>query len=109
MVPSRGEGQGGLHSYGGTIKWDAVLVCRKGNQPATGHDQPLVVSQAEVRRAADLVTSYAERLSCPAKIGFRSPDRLNLFRAIVVSHAQFGSPSKQFVLLEDALQREPTG
>ena len=25
----RGEGQGGLHTHEGTIKWDAVLVCRK--------------------------------------------------------------------------------
>ena len=108
VVPSRGEGQGGLHSYEGTIKWDAVLVCRKGSEMVAEDKRPLVVRVGEVRRAADLVASYAERLSRPAKIGFRSPDRLNLFRAIVVSHSQFGSHSKGFVLLEDALQREPT-
>ena len=26
VLPLRGEGQGGLHSYDGTIKWDAVFV-----------------------------------------------------------------------------------
>ena len=32
ILPMRGEGQGGLHSYDGTIKWDAVFVCRKGTR-----------------------------------------------------------------------------
>ena len=29
VLPLRGEGRGGLHTYEGTIKWDAVLVLRK--------------------------------------------------------------------------------
>jgi adenine-specific DNA methylase len=108
VVPSRGEGQGGLHSYEGTIKWDAVLVCRRGNPATNRDDQPLVVSQSEVLRAADSAAFYAARFSRSTRIGFRSPDQLNLFRAIVVSHARFGFPSERFMSLEDALQREPS-
>ena len=29
VLPMRGEGQGGLHTYDGTIKWDAVLVLQE--------------------------------------------------------------------------------
>src|SRR5262249_25544063 len=33
VFPVRSEGRSGLHTYQGTIKWDAVFVCNKGTSP----------------------------------------------------------------------------
>lgn len=106
VVPSRGEGQGGLHSYEGTIKWDAVLVCRKSGKAAAARGRPLVVAKTAVATASRKVSAYNKRLARTPKIGFREPDQLNLFRALLVSGARFGSPSDERVLLEVALRGE---
>jgi adenine-specific DNA methylase len=105
VLPSRGEGQGGLHSYDGTIKWDAVLVCRKGARPEGLPS--LVVSLGDIQRAASVATEFAARFSRTLRIGFRAPDRENLYRALVVARARMGLPSERALPLEQALQREP--
>ena len=48
VISLRGEGQGGLHSYEGTIKWDAVLVCRPGKGLPVIEKGTLVVSPDEI-------------------------------------------------------------
>ena len=105
VVPSRGEGQGGLHSYEGTIKWDAVLVCRpSGTRHPGGGDLPLVVSTSDVEEAEVRTEAYSRRLARAAKIGFRTPDRVNLYRAMLVAKAKAGTSGGALVLLDDALR-----
>lgn len=101
VVPMRGEGQGGLHSKAGTIKWDAVLVCRK--QEPVPEGAPLYVSADDVTGAVEKSDWYGERLR---KAAFRLPDRLNLTCALVAAAAQpQTSKSALTLLLEPALTR----
>ncbi len=104
VLPLRGEGQGGLHSYDGTIKWDAVFVCRKlGEQPEDGGGSVVVTKQA-VRAAAEKARAYQSRLAGKKRIGFRPPDQLNLYRALVAAASRVGPPTPQTLPLEAALE-----
>jgi len=105
VVPSRGEGQGGLHTQDGTIKWDAVLVCRKPCRSVSAPAPELLVIEADIARARKRVAAYACRLSKSPRTGFRSPDQLNLFRAILVSRAIHGTATRRGVPLLEALTR----
>src|SRR5439155_23291656 len=106
VLPLRGEGEGGLHSFDGTSKWDAVLVCRRGNAP--GHSRlPAVVSLGAITEAAAIAEQYAKRLMADETIGFRDPDKLNLYRALVVTRARLGAPQKGAVRLLAALESIP--
>jgi len=89
VLPLRSEGRGGLHSYNGTIKWDAVLVCRKGL--AKKNDQGVIWVPEEAIRNAELKTAaYADRLQRHQRIGFREPDVMNLKRAMLIASAEVG-------------------
>lgn len=103
VLPLRGEGQGGLHSYDGTIKWDAVLVCRKAGGRARGSGEEVVVTTRAAAAAAAKADTYWRRLAGDDRIGFRHPDRLNLYRAFLVAAARLGTPSSRLLGLGAAL------
>ena len=109
VMPLRGEGQGGLHSYNGTIKWDAVFVCRKGNQVPSASSDNVAVPRTAVKQAKQQASAYAEDLGKTRQIGFRDPDRLNLERAMIVASAVIAPVAHNLVPLSDALKPKPTG
>jgi len=103
VLPLRGEGQGGLHSYDRTIKWDAVFVCRKLGEQREDEDGPVVVPKQAIRTAAERSQAYRSRLTKKKRLGFRSPDQLNLCRAFVAAAARVGPLTPRSLLLEEAL------
>jgi adenine-specific DNA methylase len=109
VLPLRGEGQGGLHSYDGTIKWDAVFVCRKSTQLPSAITENVVVTRAAIKRAKMQASGYAEDLAKNLKIGFREQDRLNLERAMIVASAVAVPDHLHSVPLADALKASFTG
>lgn len=106
VLPLRGEGNGGLHSFDGTIKWDAVLVCRKGS-PGRAAGRDLYVQKEDVREARRLTRLYAGRLAGRRSIGFREPDQLNLFRAMIAARARFGEPGGETIAIAHAMSLTP--
>lgn len=103
VLPLRGEGQGGLHSYNGTIKWDAVFVCRKGNSKPSKASEEAVVSHPAIKQAKQQAFAYAEELVKTRHIGFREPDRINLERAMIVASAFIATVRSNVMPLADAL------
>lgn len=101
VLPMRGEGQGGLHSKEGTIKWDAVMVCRKREQPRT--QGILVLSEKEITAAREQADWYGEKLGA-VKGGFGKPDRLNFTLACLAAAARMGMPGGEYVPLSGAMQ-----
>lgn len=89
VVPLRGEGQGGLHSYDGTIKWDAVVTCVPLQVARAG--RALELSADQIADAVTAVLRYRRTLGGGKSIGFREPDEVNLLRALLCSKA-LGSP-----------------
>lgn len=85
VLPLRGEGQGGLHSYDGTLRWDAVMVCQKGEpKPDLGD---LAVRRRDLQKALAEVKKQAERLADPA-IGFDQGEQATLLRAWILRFAR---------------------
>ncbi len=106
VLPMRGEGQGGLHTYDGTIKWDAVLVCRKKKgRKGSGHP---VISDAAEKAAFQEAEGHFEILSHHKRIGFKVPDFANLTRALVVSKSFLGQAGASTRPMSDALKNIPT-
>jgi putative DNA methylase len=105
VLPMRGEGRGGLHSYAGTIKWDAVLVCRKGSQPAMENGEQAMVPNGTVPWATETAVGWSARLSRDESLGFRDPDELNLYRALIVSRARLAVPQEGWNDLESTLKQ----
>lgn len=104
VLPLRGEGQGGLHSHNGTIKWDAVFICRKTEEFLlfNPNDQ-VVVSKEKLLKAKSKAKAYVDRLTQNKRIGFREPDFHNLERAFIVSVAVVDSMDNTKLLLKAAL------
>lgn len=96
-----------MHSYDGTIKWDAVLVCRKRDECLDEDSGQVIVPAEAVERAADAVNGYVTCLAHARTVGFNEPDRLNLFRAFVVSEARVGEPTTGWTTLKAALAATP--
>jgi hypothetical protein len=96
VVPMRGEGQGGLHSFAGTIKWDAVIVCRPGDVP--GAEEAFVTPQ-KLEKAARAAMAWRDRLGPHPRIGFLKPDVVNLYRALIACSATC-EPTDGFPLSE---------
>ncbi len=101
VFPVRSEGRSGFHSYGGSIKWDSVLVCRRGPLPrylaTTGS-----AAAAVVRSAAAAAGAWADRLA-RAKLPFGGMDYRSLLMSLVVqrfSARELGPDS-----LADALEK----
>ena len=109
VLPLRGEGQGGLHSYDGTIKWDAVFICRKGVQVPSATSDKAVVPRTAIKQAKQQAYAYAKNLAKTPQIGFRDPDRLNLERAMIVASAVIAPAHPHLVPLSDALKASSTG
>jgi putative DNA methylase len=86
VVPMRGEGQGGLHTKTGTIKWDAVLVCRKADRAQSRHSE-LAVTPEILATARATVQRYVRLFAKEGGVDFRPPDQRNLFRALLVTQA----------------------
>lgn len=108
VLPLRGEGQGGLHSYNGTIKWDAVFVCRKPISVNLVNEDITVVPRTVIKKAKQRAADFVEELSKTSKIGFREPDRLNLERAMIVAAAVCAPTQPHLMPLLDALKPNPT-
>jgi putative DNA methylase len=104
VLPLRGEGQGGLHSYEGTIKWDAVFVCRKSSSVQPKALDKTVVPWSAIEQAKQRAAAYAEELARIRQIGFRDPDRLNLERAMIVALGFPGQESGELLPLQDAIR-----
>ena len=102
VVPMRGEGQGGLHSYDGTIKWDAVLVCRK-NRNYINEGVP-VVCEISFEEAVSEAKFHFDTLSIHKRIGFKTPDSLNLTRALIISKSFLGEVDVGILPMSDALK-----
>lgn len=81
--PMRGEGQGGLHDYEGTIRWDAVLilkkhaVCRKS----------VSIGSTAIAEARQSALYWWTKLAKEKTVGYRLPDARNFLRALLISHA----------------------
>ncbi|MEM6785133.1 MAG: DNA methyltransferase [Bacteroidota bacterium] len=82
VLPMRGEGQGGLHTKAGTIKWDAVVVCRPTAIPA--ETVAIGVTRRDIQYATSAVRHFETVLHDSL---FRDPDKLNYARALTVSRA----------------------
>lgn len=109
VLPLRGEGQGGLHSYDGTIKWDAVFVCRKGAPVSSGKSDETAVPVTAIEHAQKKASAYAEYLAKARHVAFRAPDRINLERAMIVASAVIAPVPHNLMPLSDALKPKPTG
>ena len=109
VLPLRGEGQGGLHSYDGTIKWDAVFVCRKDTPVSFGIIDEVVVPVTAIEQAKRKAAAYAEELKKTPNIAFRDPDRINLERAMIVASVVIAPTPHNLIPLYDALKLRPTG
>lgn len=104
VLPLRGEGKGGLHSYNGTIKWDAVFVCRKIKPIWPTDTGDVVVSRGSIEKATQRSNDFAEQLEAHKEIGFREPDRLNLQRALVAASAMTVTGKNLGIPLRAALE-----
>ena len=109
VLPMRGEGQGGLHSFTGTIKWDAVFVCRKGTAASKKSSDTVVVSKAAATQAKRTAEEMATKLAKNRKIGFRKPDRLNLERAMIVAAAELGTAKQPLIALSELVRSDAGG
>ena len=109
VLPLRGEGQGGLHSYDGTIKWDAVFVCRRGMPASPTAAHKAVVPRKAIEKARQRANAYAQELLEFKQISFRGPDRLNLERAMIVASAILAPASVDVMPLSDALKPSTKG
>ena len=107
VLPLRGEGQGGLHSLNGTIKWDAAFACRKQpNSPPLSLDRDQIgVLFKNLQSAKQKADQYLERFQGDEKLGFREPDLLNLERAFIVAAASNQKTEAGSMPLTEALQR----
>jgi len=106
VVPLRGEGQGGLHTEEGTLKWDAVLVCRPADiRPSKANVAgSVMVSPRAVATAKKAARLIARKLSRNKRIGFKEQDHLNLLRALIVSKALLRTNKRGMISLESALK-----
>ncbi|HEY3411900.1 MAG TPA: DNA methyltransferase [Armatimonadota bacterium] len=106
VTPMRGEGRGGLHTFAGTIKWDAVVTCRKGTEHARTTGTELMVSAESVDEAVRDVRGWGSRLIAP-ELGFSDPDMVNLLCANLAVRCTEGALSPDAMTLSYALQAAP--
>lgn len=92
--PVRSEGRSGFHSTSGTIKWDAVLVCRqrKTIEVSRGNDKQSFLSSLK----SDQIV-WESRLK-EAKVEFQWIDSLSLGYAIAMRQAIARSATQEDIL-----------
>jgi adenine-specific DNA methylase len=106
VIPLRGEGQGGMHTEEGSLKWDAVLVCRPSDvqAPMDKVAGSVMISPKAVATANKTAHQFAQRLSKNKRIGFKAQDHLNFLRALIVSKALLRANKRGMLSLENALK-----
>ena len=94
VFPLLGNSASGLHQHKGTILWDAVTVCRKGSLETDLRD--LRVGDAQVSAALDRTAFWTARLKRAKVTSFRTADKDNLLRAMLVAAAlgMFGTAKR---------------
>lgn len=85
VFPLLGNSTAGLHQHEGTILWDAITVCRRGD--AAGYPASLAVDAAQVLAAVEATRAWARRLDAFRVVRFRDADADNLLRANLVAAA----------------------
>lgn len=106
VVPLRGEGQNGMHDFEGTLKWDAVLVCRpcpKQGIVATPCEE-VTVSLDDLTRCVEQAEEYRYRLLHKPRIGFQDQDALNFVRALLAAKARAVPADDHRITLSQALR-----
>lgn len=105
VLPMRGEGQGGLHTHEGTIKWDAVLVCRK--KIVKKESGIPVIEQCSFDEAIQEAREHFNKLSLNKRIGFKAVDYINLARALIISKSFISKNNVNTLPLSEALTNIP--
>ncbi len=85
VFPLLGNSTAGLHQHEGTILWDAITVCRKGDEPTSLGD--LLVSDRQITAAVYHARGWADRLAAFEAVRFGDADHANLLRACLVAAA----------------------
>lgn len=88
LFPLPGDGEKGLHTHDGSIKWDAVFVLKKGRarkfRDAAGN---LLLSEQSLQEAKAHHRLWVARLSRLKGGTFREPDSLNFYCACLTAAA----------------------
>lgn len=88
LFPMPGDGDKGLHTQDGSIKWDAVFVLKKGKSRKRRDTSGELQLSAEALRAADAHhRRWRRRLSRLKSRSFREPDSINFYCACLVAAA----------------------
>jgi hypothetical protein len=88
LFPLPGDGEKGLHTHDGSIKWDAVFVLKRGRtRKFHNADGDLILFQESLRRAQAHHRSWERRLSRLKGRPFREPDSLNFYCACLTAAA----------------------
>jgi putative DNA methylase len=88
LFPLPGDGEKGLHTHDGSIKWDAVFVLKRG-RPCVLRDSAgdLFLSRESLRAALAHHRSWKQRLSRLKGGSFREPDSMNFYCACLTAAA----------------------
>ena len=105
VIPMRGEGKSGLHSHNGTIKWDAVFICKKTDKTPLDIDKKIFITKNSLSKAIEKAKIYESRLVSDKSIGFRKADFINLLRAFIVSYSSSNIIEKRNISLKSALKK----
>lgn len=103
VFPVRSEGQSGFHTYEGSIKWDSVFVCGKGQDRCNRHP-----TEALLTRIADISASGAAAWRTTvrrSRLAFGKPDEASLRRALVIQ--QFSDNRLHPKYLEECMAQFP--
>jgi adenine-specific DNA methylase len=88
LFPLPGDGEKGLHTHDGSIKWDAVFVLKRGRaRKFHNADGDLMLTQESLRGAQAHHRSWKRRLSRLKGEPFREPDSLNFYFACLTAAA----------------------
>jgi hypothetical protein len=88
LFPLPGDGEKGLHTHDGSIKWDAVFVLKKGRRRKTYDNlSRLMLSEEAMHAAQSHHRMWERRLSRLKTKSFREPDSINFHCACFVAAA----------------------
>jgi hypothetical protein len=105
VFPVRSEGRSGFHSYGGSIKWDSVLLCRR-EEAVTLRDATGRTVGGILRSAFSVAKRWEKRLQ-RAKLNIGATDLLSLRMSLVI-HG-FSQRGLRATHLQEALDKAATG
>jgi adenine-specific DNA methylase len=105
VFPVRSEGRSGFHSYGGSIKWDSVLLCRR-EASVTLRDATGRAVGGILRSASSAAKRWEERLR-RAKLEIGATDLQSLRMSLVI-HG-FSQRGLRPTRLQEALEKAAAG